>query len=231
MEFSSGCIVPLLWKRRLSVGTSQRRRAVIQVSCRRPVLYLFSLSRFFSVLPLLSLREGKYIPLPQRQREMNRERAERGPGGPSPHNRLSGGYRSTPPSSSNSSPRPPLPSAAGSQPAVSPSERSSPLSGRGGAYTPHHPQGSPSPGPGSGPASPYTPASPGAAATAAAAPSSASPPSLHGHSVPHSHSLPHSLSDAGRPVNGGERFSVFLNSNLLFHICLVFLHFRFFFLM
>uniref|UniRef100_A0A3Q1BU54 LsmAD domain-containing protein n=1 Tax=Amphiprion ocellaris TaxID=80972 RepID=A0A3Q1BU54_AMPOC len=127
-------------------------------------------------------QEGKYIPLPQRQREMNRERerAERGPGGPPPHNRLSGGYRSTPPSSS--SPRPSLPSAAGPQPGVSPSERSSPLSGRGGAYAPHHPQGSPSPSLGSGPAS--------------------SPPAPHGHAVPHSHSLPHSLSDAGRPVNG-----------------------------
>uniref|UniRef100_A0A672IKF4 Ataxin-2-like protein n=1 Tax=Salarias fasciatus TaxID=181472 RepID=A0A672IKF4_SALFA len=127
--------------------------------------------------------EGKYIPLPQRQREMNRERerAERGPGGPPPHNRLSGGYRSTPPSSSSSSPRPPLPSAAGPQPGVSPSERSSPLSARGGAYAPHHPQGSPSPGPGS-----------------------ASPPAPHGHTVPHSHSLPHSLSDVGRPVNGGK---------------------------
>ncbi|XP_053196908.1 ataxin-2-like protein [Scomber japonicus] len=151
-------------------------------------------------------REGKYIPLPQRQREMNRERAERGSGGPPPHNRLSGGYRSTPPSSSSSSPRPPLPSAAGPQPGASPSERSSPLSGRGGAYTPHHPQGSPSPGPASGPASPYTPASPaGPAATgtsASAAQSPASPPAPHGHTVPHSHSLPHSLSDAGRPVNG-----------------------------
>ncbi|KAM7381680.1 hypothetical protein PAMA_012496 [Pampus argenteus] len=153
-------------------------------------------------------REGKYIPLPQRQREMNRERerAERGPGGPPPHNRLSGGYRSTPPSSSSSSPRPPLPSAAGPQPGVSPSERSSPLSGRGGAYAPHHPQGSPSPGPSSGPVSPYTTASPaGPAATgtsASAAQSPASPPAPHGHTVPHSHSLPHSLSDAGRPVNG-----------------------------
>uniref|UniRef100_A0A3Q3VKR6 LsmAD domain-containing protein n=1 Tax=Mola mola TaxID=94237 RepID=A0A3Q3VKR6_MOLML len=114
-------------------------------------------------------REGKYIPLPQRQREMNRERAERG-----------SGYRSTPPSSS--SPRPPQPSAAGPQPGISPSERNSPLSGRGGAYAPHHPQGSPSPGPGSGPGT--------------------SPPASHGHTVPHSHSLPHSLSEAGRPVNG-----------------------------
>ncbi|XP_077407041.1 ataxin-2-like protein isoform X1 [Vanacampus margaritifer] len=151
-------------------------------------------------------REGKYIPLPQRQREMNRDRTERGPGGPPPHSRLGGGYRSTPPSSSSSSPRPPLPSAGGPQPAVSPSERNSPLSGRGGAYVAHHPQGSPSPGPGSGPASPYTPASPGAAPTSAAslsaAPSPTSPPAPHGHSVPHSHSLPHSLSEAARPVNG-----------------------------
>ncbi|XP_041829119.1 ataxin-2-like protein isoform X2 [Melanotaenia boesemani] len=155
--------------------------------------------------PGASNREGKYIP-PQRQREMNRERAERGPGGPPPHNRLSGGYRSTPPSSSSSSPRPPLPSAAGNQPGPSPSERSSPLSGRGGAFASHHPQGSPSPGPGSGPASPYTPASPGGQAptptSASAATSPASPPAPHGHAVPHSHSLPHSLSDVGRPVNG-----------------------------
>ncbi|XP_034563740.1 ataxin-2-like protein isoform X1 [Notolabrus celidotus] len=142
-------------------------------------------------------REGKYIPLPQRQREMNRERAERGPGGPPSHNRLSGGYRSNPPSSS--SPRPPLPSAAGPQSGASPAERSSPLSGRGGAFAPHHQQGSPSPGPGSGPASPATPAS--------AAPSSTSPPAPHGHTVPHSQSLPHSLSDAGRPVNGVSRTS------------------------
>ncbi|XP_076008141.1 ataxin-2-like protein isoform X2 [Genypterus blacodes] len=150
-------------------------------------------------------REGKYIPLPQRQREINRERerAERGSGGPPPHSRLSGGYRSNPPSSS--SPRPSLPSASGPQPGVTPSERGSPLSSRGGAYAPHHPQGSPSPAPGSGPASTYTPASPGGPATAAsasAAPSPASPPGPHGHAVPHSHSLPHSLSDAGRPVNG-----------------------------
>ncbi|XP_061665700.1 ataxin-2-like protein isoform X2 [Syngnathoides biaculeatus] len=150
-------------------------------------------------------RDGKYIPLPQRQREMNRDRAERGPGGPPPHSRLSGGYRSTPPSSS-SSPRPPLPPAGGPQSGVSPSERSSPLSGRSGAYAAHHPQGSPSPGPSSGPSSPYTPASPGAAPTSGAslstAPSPTSPPGPHGHLVPHSHSLPHSLSEAARPVNG-----------------------------
>lgn len=179
-----------------STGVSRTRAAVDSIPlC---LLHVFDPLSF-------SVREGKYIPLPQRQREMNRERAERGPGGPPPHNRLSGGYRSNAPSSS---PRPPLPSAAGPQPGVSPSERSSPLSGRGGAYAPHHPQGSPSPGPGSGPASPYTPASPAGPAptpaSALTAPSPASPPAPHGHTVPHSHSLPHSLSDAGRPINGGK---------------------------
>lgn len=151
--------------------------------------------------PGASNREGKYIPLHQRQREMNRERDRAG--GPPSHSR--GGYRSTPPSSSSSSPRPSLPSASGPPPGTSPSERSSPLSGRGGAYAPHHPQGSPSPGPGSGPASPYTPASPGGPAPStptAAAPSSSSPPAPHNNNFPHSHSLPHSLSDAARPVNG-----------------------------
>ncbi|XP_077959687.1 ataxin-2-like protein isoform X2 [Gasterosteus aculeatus] len=147
--------------------------------------------------PGANTRDGKYIPLPQRQREMNRERAERGPGGPPPHNRLSGGYRSNPASSSSSSPRAPLPSAAGPQSGASPSERNSPLSGRGGAYPPHHPQGSPSPN--SGPAGPYAPAPQGGpAASASAAPSPSSPPAPHGHGVPHSHSL----SDTGRPVNG-----------------------------
>lgn len=151
---------------------------------------------------MLFLREGKYIPLPQRQREINRERGERGPGGPQPHNRLSGGYRSNPPS-----PRPPMPSASGPQPGVSPSDRHSPLSGRAGSYVPHHSQGSPCPTPGSGPASPYTPTSPGGQTStpvsATAAPSPSSPPSSHGHTVPHSHSLPHSLSEAVRTVNGG----------------------------
>lgn len=123
--------------------------------------------------PGAGTRDGKYIPLPQRQREMNRERVERGPGGPPPHNRLSGSYRSNPPSSG---PRAPLASGAGPQAGVSPSERNSPLSGRGGAYAAHHPpQGGPAP-----------------------APSPASPPAPHGHAVPHSHSL----ADAGRPVNG-----------------------------
>uniref|UniRef100_A0A3Q2NVY1 Ataxin-2-like protein n=1 Tax=Fundulus heteroclitus TaxID=8078 RepID=A0A3Q2NVY1_FUNHE len=119
-------------------------------------------------------REGKYIPLPQRQREMNRDRAERGPGGPPTHSRLGGGYRPNP-SSSSSSPRAPLPSAGGPQPGVSPSERSSPLSSRGAAAAP---------------------------ASASTATSPSSPPAPHGHAVPHSHSLPLSLSDAGRPVNG-----------------------------
>ncbi|XP_017294855.1 ataxin-2-like protein isoform X1 [Kryptolebias marmoratus] len=151
--------------------------------------------------PGASSREGKYIPLPQRQREMNRDRAERGPGGPPSLNRHGGGYRPPP---TSSSPRPPLSSAGGPQPGVSLSERSSPLSSRGGAYAPHHPQGSPSPG--SGAASPYTPASPGGPASTPASASSAtspsSPPAPHGHAVPHSHSLPLSLSDTGRPING-----------------------------
>ncbi|XP_014902466.1 ataxin-2-like protein isoform X1 [Poecilia latipinna] len=150
--------------------------------------------------PGASSKEGKYIPLPQRQRELNRERPERGPGGPPPHSRLGGGYRPTP--SSSSSPRPQLPSAAGPQPGVSPSERSSPQSSRVGAYAAHHAQGSPIPG--SGPASPYTPASPGGSAatpaSASTATSPSSPPAPHGHPVPHSHPL--SLSDTGRPVNG-----------------------------
>ncbi|KAM8877275.1 ataxin-2-like protein isoform 1-T1 [Synchiropus picturatus] len=155
--------------------------------------------------PGVNNREGKYIPLPQRQREnRERERTERGPGGPPSHNRLSSGYRSIPPSSS--SPRPSLPSATGPQPGVSPSERSSPLSGRGGAYAPHHPPGSASPGPASGPTSPYTPTSPNAPtpSTTSTSPSQspASPPAPHGHMVPHSHSLPHSLSEVARPVNG-----------------------------
>uniref|UniRef100_A0A3Q3BGP3 Ataxin-2-like protein n=1 Tax=Kryptolebias marmoratus TaxID=37003 RepID=A0A3Q3BGP3_KRYMA len=129
--------------------------------------------------PGASSREGKYIPLPQRQREMNRDRAERGPGGPPSLNRHGGGYRPPP---TSSSPRPPLSSAGGPQPGVSLSERSSPLSSRGGAYAPHHPQGSPT--------------------SASSATSPSSPPAPHGHAVPHSHSLPLSLSDTGRPING-----------------------------
>uniref|UniRef100_A0A8C7UHR3 LsmAD domain-containing protein n=1 Tax=Oncorhynchus mykiss TaxID=8022 RepID=A0A8C7UHR3_ONCMY len=148
--------------------------------------------------PSIVSREGKYIPLPQRAREIGasggsmrgeRERAERGPGGgsggPQGHNRMSAGYRSAPPSSS--SPKPHLPVATGGpQPPPSSSECSSPLSGRG--YSPHHSQGSP------GTASPYAPTSPGGPASANAASSSASPP------TPHSNSL--SPLDTGRPVNG-----------------------------
>ncbi|XP_064779661.1 ataxin-2-like protein [Oncorhynchus masou masou] len=148
--------------------------------------------------PSIVSREGKYIPLPQRAREIGasggsmrgeRERAERGPGGgsggPQGHNRMSAGYRSAPPSSS--SPKPHLSLATGGpQPPPPSSECSSPLSGRG--YSPHHSQGSP------GTASPYAPTSPGGPASANAAPSSASPP------TPHSNSL--SPSDTGRPVNG-----------------------------
>ncbi|XP_041939701.1 LOW QUALITY PROTEIN: ataxin-2-like protein [Alosa sapidissima] len=85
-------------------------------------------------------REGKYIPLPQRAREMG------GSGGGLRGDRVSerserggrGGYhpsRSTPPSSS---PRPPLPPATTGG---TPSERGSPLPGRGG-YTPSSPPSS-----------------------------------------------------------------------------------------
>ncbi|XP_030631267.1 ataxin-2-like protein [Chanos chanos] len=128
-------------------------------------------------------REGKYIPLPQRAREMGmsgsstRDRGERERG-----NRIGGNYipnRSTPPSSS---PRPPLPPA-GSQ--ASPlSESSSPQSSRG-RYSPNTPSSrSGEPLPAGSPSSPTTSHTP-----------------AHS-SVPHSHSLPHSLSDAARPVNG-----------------------------
>ncbi|CAL8234188.1 unnamed protein product [Boreogadus saida] len=128
-------------------------------------------------------REGKYIPLPQRQREINRERerAERGPGGgpggPPPHSRLGGGYRSNPPASSprpppsSSSPRPPSTSSTTPQPPSS--DRSSPLPARG--YGGHH---APSP----------TTVSPAQPVTSPA--------------LPHSQSLPHSLADGPRPVNG-----------------------------
>uniref|UniRef100_A0AAZ3QJ93 LsmAD domain-containing protein n=1 Tax=Oncorhynchus tshawytscha TaxID=74940 RepID=A0AAZ3QJ93_ONCTS len=129
--------------------------------------------------PSIVSREGKYIPLPQRAREIGasggsmqgeRERAERGPGGgsggPQGHNRMSAGYRSAPPSSS--SPKPHLPLATGGpQPPPPSSECSSPLSGRG--YSP--------PLPGQPwhcqPLRPYLPWGP---ASANAAPSSASPP-------------------------------------------------------
>ncbi|XP_062381636.1 ataxin-2-like protein isoform X2 [Sardina pilchardus] len=125
-------------------------------------------------------REGKYIPLPQRAREMGgsgsglrgergserSERSDRGGGGGGGGGR-GGSYRSTPPSSS---PRPPLPPATSQQqqtPGAASSERGSPLSSGRGGYAP------------------------------------GSPPSSHTHAgVTHSQSLPHALSDAGRPVNG-----------------------------
>ncbi|KAG9342885.1 hypothetical protein JZ751_015101 [Albula glossodonta] len=137
-------------------------------------------------------REGKYIPLPQRAREMgvpvssmrgDRERGGGGGGNSSapPPNRM-GGPHSNRPAPPNSSPRPPLP-AAGSQSSPS-SDRHSPLSNRAG-YSPHHPQG------GTGAASAYTP-------PAQPRPTAGSPT----HPVPHSLSHPQSLSDAARSVNG-----------------------------
>ncbi|XP_036401874.1 ataxin-2-like protein isoform X2 [Megalops cyprinoides] len=170
-------------------------------------------------------REGKYIPLPQRAREMGvsggsmrgdrerGERGERGSGGGSTAslpNRM-GGYHSSRPGPPNSSPRPPLPTS--SSQSTPSSERNSPLSNRGG-YSPHHPQNSPSP------ASAYTPSSslanssggnfagstsrPAEPSTAAPAPPASSPtsPPTHSHPIPHSLSHPHSLSDTARPVNG-----------------------------
>ncbi|KAJ8402614.1 hypothetical protein AAFF_G00366970 [Aldrovandia affinis] len=135
-------------------------------------------------------REGKYIPLPQRAREMgvsvssirgDRERGGGGGGGGStsapPPNRM-GGPHSNRPIPPNSSPRPPLPTS--SSQSTPSTERHSPLSNRGG-YSPHHPQTSP------GTASAYTPP--------AQARPAGSPPT---HSFP----LPQSLSDTVRSVNG-----------------------------
>ncbi|KAJ8414173.1 hypothetical protein AAFF_G00050430 [Aldrovandia affinis] len=174
-----------------------------------------------------SSREGKYIPLPQRAREMGvsgsgmrgererGERGERGGGGGSTaslSNRM-GGYHSSRPCPPNSSPRPPLPTS--STQSTPSSERNSPLSNRGG-YSPHHPQSSPSSG------SAYAPTSlgnnsganfggsssrlsePSTASPAPPVTSPTSPPTPHTHSLPIPHSLSHpqSLSDTARPVNG-----------------------------
>ncbi|KAJ8364375.1 hypothetical protein SKAU_G00132060 [Synaphobranchus kaupii] len=165
-----------------------------------------------------SSREGKYIPLPQRAREMGvsgssmrgeRERGERGGSTASLPNRM-GGYHSSRPGPPNSSPRPPLPTS--SSQSTPSSERNSPLSNRGG-YSPHHPQSSPSP------ASAYTPpaslcnssggssshlSEPPTASPAPALASPTSPPTPNSHSLPLPHSLSHppSLSDTTRPVNG-----------------------------
>ncbi|XP_030649463.1 ataxin-2-like protein [Chanos chanos] len=123
-------------------------------------------------------REGKYIPLPQRAREREMGASGRG------DRERGGGLSSLPnrtnrPAPSGSSPRPPLPSGSG-QP-TPPSDRSSPLSVRGG-YSPHQSQSSP-------PAQPR-PSDPG----------HSSPPAPH--TLPHSLSHPQSLSDSARPVNG-----------------------------
>ncbi|XP_023646982.2 ataxin-2-like protein isoform X2 [Paramormyrops kingsleyae] len=170
--------------------------------------------------PSCGNREGKYIPLPQRAREIGTsssgirgergERGERGGGGattPSLPNRM-GGYHSSRPAPSSSSPRPPLPASSGQS--ASSSERSSPLSSRGG-YSPHHPQGSP--GSGTAFTSPASLGSgggfglpcPGDSPAAPAAPVAASPnspPAPHGQSGTPSLSHPHTLSDTTRPVNG-----------------------------
>lgn len=138
-------------------------------------IYCYS---FFTHL-LISLREGKYIPLPQRarEREIGASRSDRERGGPSstlPN-------RTNRPAQSSSSPRPPLPS--GSSQPTPPSDRNSPLSIRGG-YSPHQAQCSP-------PAQPR-PLEAG----------HASPPASH--MLPHSLSHPQSLSESARPVNGGK---------------------------
>uniref|UniRef100_A0A9J7X0K2 Ataxin 2-like n=2 Tax=Cyprinus carpio TaxID=7962 RepID=A0A9J7X0K2_CYPCA len=119
-------------------------------------------------------REGKYIPLPQRAREREMGvsgRGERGAVSTLPN-------RGNRPGPSSSSPRP-LPSGSGQT--LPPTDRSSPLSVRGG-YSAHQSQSSP-------PAQPR-PSEPG----------HSSPPSPH--TLPHSLSHPQSLSDSARPVNG-----------------------------
>ncbi|XP_051958738.1 ataxin-2-like protein [Xyrauchen texanus] len=119
-------------------------------------------------------REGKYIPLPQRAREMGTSnRSSRGGSTYIPN-------RSTPPSSSQ---RLPL-IAGGSQPPPS-SERSSPLA-RGG-YSPNtsSPRLCELPSVGSASTSPI--------------PNTHSHPFT---TITHSHSLPHALSDAPRTING-----------------------------
>ncbi|XP_067269322.1 ataxin-2-like protein isoform X2 [Pseudorasbora parva] len=118
-------------------------------------------------------REGKYIPLPQRAREREISgRGERGGAVSTLPNRTNR------PGTSSSSPRP-LPSGSGQT--IPPSDRSSPLSVRGG-YSTHQSQSSP-------PTQPR-PSEPG----------HCSPPSPH--TLPHSLSHPQSLSDSARPVNG-----------------------------
>uniref|UniRef100_A0A3B4EF86 LsmAD domain-containing protein n=1 Tax=Pygocentrus nattereri TaxID=42514 RepID=A0A3B4EF86_PYGNA len=128
-------------------------------------------------------REGKYIPLPQRVRDMG------GPGssGRDRGGRVGGGFTPSRPTPPGSSPRAPAPSPG---PQASPSERSSPMTSRA-AFSPNTHANAPSPRP----SEPSTIGSP----------SSPTTPITHAHphpTVPHSHSLPHSLSDTARPVNG-----------------------------
>lgn len=127
---------------------------------------------------LIFLREGKYIPFPQRarEREIGASRSDRERGGPS----SSLPNRTNRPAPSSSSPRPPLPSGSG-QP-TPPSDRNSPLSIRGG-YSPHQAQCSP-------------PAQPRPLEVGHVSPAP--------HMLPHSLSHPQSLSESARPVNGGK---------------------------
>ncbi|XP_051987976.1 ataxin-2-like protein isoform X2 [Xyrauchen texanus] len=117
-------------------------------------------------------REGKYIPLPQRAREREMGVSGRGE---------RGGAVSTLPNRTNRPGSSPRPHASGSSQPNPPTDRSSPLSVRGG-YSTHHSQGSP-------PIQP-SPSEPG----------HSSPP--FPHTLPHSLSHPQSLSDSARPVNG-----------------------------
>ncbi|XP_022525093.2 ataxin-2-like protein isoform X1 [Astyanax mexicanus] len=127
-------------------------------------------------------REGKYIPLPQRVRDMGGP----GGGGRDRGGRVSGGFASSRPTPAGSGPRPAVPSPG---PQSSPSERSSPMSNRTG-FSPNTHTNAPSPRPSD--------------SSTLGSPSSPTAPVTHPHpSVPHSHSLPHGLSDAAaRPVNG-----------------------------
>uniref|UniRef100_A0A4W4HGK8 LsmAD domain-containing protein n=1 Tax=Electrophorus electricus TaxID=8005 RepID=A0A4W4HGK8_ELEEL len=136
--------------------------------------------------PSSTSREGRYIPLPQRVRDMGmpggsgRSDRDRDRGG-----RVGGAYnpnRSTPPSSSL---RPPLPAAA--LPSLS-AERAGSLGSRAGYSS-------------------NTPPSRSSEASTLDSPSSSTTPPAHTppHTHPmasHSHSLPHALSDTTRPVNG-----------------------------
>ncbi|XP_076857071.1 ataxin-2-like protein isoform X2 [Brachyhypopomus gauderio] len=139
-------------------------------------------------------REGRYIPLPQRVRDMgvaggsgrgDRDRVERDRSG-----RVGGAYnpnRSTPPSSS---PRPPM-STAGALPSLS-AERAGPLGSRAGFNMARSNEGAMLD-----------------SHSSSTTPSTHTPPHTHPtvpptHTPPHTHSHtpPHTLSDASRTVNG-----------------------------